>query len=73
MSDVIVNGKGVDVKLLEELNETIKTNNDIASKQNESLLRYTKWLYGLTVGIGIIAILQLFAMGISLYFLYFKR
>lgn len=58
MSDVTIDGKEVDVKLLEELNETIKTNNDITSKLNNSLLKYTKWLFWLTVGIGIIAILQ---------------
>jgi len=58
MSQSITNGKEDDVKLLEELNETIKTNNDITSKLNNSLLKYTKWLFWLTVGIGIIAILQ---------------
>ena len=62
MSDTFTNGKGVDIKLLEALNETIKKNSDITSKQNDLLLKYTKWLCWLTVVIGIIAILQLIAI-----------
>ena len=65
MSDVTINGKEIDVKLLEELKEVIEKNNEISSMQNNLMLKYTKWLYWLTIGISIVAILQLIAMFIK--------
>ncbi|MCD6228456.1 MAG: hypothetical protein J7K17_03165 [Candidatus Omnitrophica bacterium] len=65
MSDVTINGKEIDVELLEELKEVIEKNNEISSMQNNLMLKYTKWLYWLTIGISIVAILQLIAMFIK--------
>jgi len=65
MSNVTINGKEIDVKLLEELKEVIEKNNEISSMQNDLMLKYTKWLCWLTIGISIVAILQLITMFIK--------
>jgi len=62
MLDVTINGKKIDVKLLEELKEVIEKNNEISSMQNDRMLKYTKRLYWLTIGISIVASLQLIVM-----------
>ncbi len=62
MSQTTIDGKEVDEKLLEELNKVIKTNNDITSKQNDLMLKYTKGLWWLTIVISIVALLQLITM-----------
>lgn len=56
------NGKESKEKLLEELNCAIKENNGVTSKHNWLLVKYTRWLVGLTIAIGVIATLQLFIM-----------
>jgi len=62
MSNTTIDGKELDVKLLEELNETIKKNNGITSKQNKSLLNYTIAIWVATVLMAGIAVVQLFIM-----------
>ena len=49
MSEITINGKDVDTKLLEELKENIKTNNDIVGKQNTLLVRYIRYLVVLAI------------------------
>ena len=36
---------------IKELNETIKENNRLTSEQNEKILKYTRWLFLLTIAI----------------------
>ena len=62
MSQVTIDGKEEDIKLLEELKEAIETNNDAVSEQNNLMLKYTKWLCWLTIAISIVALLQLITM-----------
>ena len=58
----IINGKDVNESLLEKLNKTIEANNEITSKQNALMVKHTKWLCGLTIAIGIIALIQLIVL-----------
>jgi hypothetical protein len=46
-------------KSLKELNETIKENSKVTSEQNEKLVNYTRWLFVLTIALGVIALMQL--------------
>jgi len=54
-----INGKGITEITLIKLIETIEKNNVITNRQNELLLRYTKWLVGLTITIGLLTFLQI--------------
>ncbi len=54
-----VDGKEIKEKLLEDLNNAIRTNSDITNKQNELLLKYNKWLIGLTIAVCILTLMQL--------------
>ena len=45
--------------LLEKLVEIIEKNNEIASEQNVRLVKYTKWLFWLTIAIGSLTIVQI--------------
>lgn len=57
--DVFINGKGITEINLIKLAETIEKNNTITNRQNELLLYYTRWLVGLTIGIALLAVLQI--------------
>lgn len=63
---VRIGGKTPEEILLKKLQETIEKNNELTSEQNEKMVAYTKWLFGLTIGIGFIALIQLITMIISL-------
>ena len=41
-------------KSIKELNETLKENNRLTSEQNKKMLKYTRWLIGLTIIIAIL-------------------
>jgi len=49
------------MKLVKELNDTIKENNKVTSEQNEKMVKYTRWLFILTIVIGVIAAVQVIA------------
>ena len=59
MSSSISSSQAGTMKLLKELNETIKENNKVTSEQNEKMVNYTRWLFILTIAIGVIAAIQL--------------
>ena len=44
---------------VKQLNETIKENSKITAEQNEKLVKYTRWLFILTIALGVIALMQL--------------
>ena len=54
-----IDGKEVKLIQLEKLNKTIELNNEITSKQNQSLIRYTRWILFLTVVMTFVAIAQM--------------
>ncbi len=58
--DVIINGKGITERALTKLIETIERNNTITNRQNVLLIRYTRWLVGLTIVIGLLIALQIY-------------
>ena len=62
MSEITVDGKDVDTKLLEELKENIKTNNDIVGRRNTLLVRYTGYLVALTILMSVLVLGQLILM-----------
>lgn len=62
MSSVTIDGKELDVKLLEELNANIQENSKISSRHNDLMLKYTKRLMWLTVLISVVAVLQLIVL-----------
>lgn len=55
----IVNGKEVKTKLLEDLIQATKENIEATTEQNNKMVYYTKWLFGLTITIGVFTLLQL--------------
>jgi hypothetical protein len=57
--ETFINGKGITEITLTKLIETIENNNKITNRQNELLLRYTGWLVGLTIAIGLLTVLQI--------------
>jgi hypothetical protein len=54
-----IDGVDSNDRLLQRLAVTIEENNGITMKQNIILVQYTKWLFWLTLTIGVVAILQL--------------
>jgi hypothetical protein len=50
---------------IKELTETINRNNEVTAEQNKKMVKYNRWLVGLTIGIGIIAVVQVIAMFIK--------
>ncbi|MDD5195084.1 MAG: hypothetical protein PHQ96_05375 [Candidatus Omnitrophica bacterium] len=57
--EIFINSKGITEIALTKLTTTIEDNNKITTRQNELLLRYTRWLIGLTVVMGLLTALQI--------------
>ena len=55
----IVNGKEVKTKLLEDLIQATTENIEATTEQNNKMVYYTKFLFGLTIAIGVFTLLQL--------------
>ncbi len=58
----MINGREVSEILLDNLIKAIEQNNKITAEQNKLLVKYTRWLCWLTIGIGIIGLFQLITM-----------
>jgi hypothetical protein len=50
------------VTAIKDLTDTIKTNNEISQDQNNKMVQYTRWLFFLTVAIGLLTIIQVIAV-----------
>ena len=61
MSSSMSSSQAGTMKLVKELNDTIKENNKVTSEQNEKMVKYTRWLFILTIVIGVIAAVQVIA------------
>ncbi len=49
-------------ELLEKLIGTIERNNQVTNKLDQSLVKYTRWLVGLTVTVIVIMLIQIIIM-----------